>query len=620
MHRSAASEESTIQVVIAQRRRDRPWALAALAVVFTEAAIAVLGGSFPALTAVALLLAPGLALLPLLPARALDHPIAAIAAAPALGFAAAAVVLVSVAAAGVSLDGTSVRIALGAIVLIGLLAFKKGEPVSPVSPAAGYAGVGLVAAVLAGLLLQDRVIGGSLVPGNDWAKYVLYADEVRRHGSLLIDNPFWMLGVPFREDPAVPAIYGGYLTLTGQPAAVLVHGIWFFAVAGILSTYVFVRAFWGEIAGVLAAGLTAVLPISQDILAWHGLANTAALALLPLVLLYLTVLVGDRFEARQAAGFGVVLVALGATHRLSFLVGGAIVAVAFGIALCVRDRKRLLRDGACTAAATVLLGSVVAYDLVSRSRTFGGTQDHTAYLTTKVDLGLVVSDLTPVFTAAAVVATALGTRRALRDVLVLPLVVTLLVVAALAYSWLVEFPLAYLRMAYFLPLALVPLVAIALGRLGSGRLALVSGVCLVAVVGGSAWGQAGNVRDYYAFTNPASLAGLDSVEADLAPGEVVVTDRCWSFLATWLLRTPTLPALEPEDIQPKAEVERARLAHAILAGTDEGRSLARRLGVRFLIVDPTCSDATGEPLRPPRVGTPVFLSKRLAVLRLGPVG
>ena len=89
--------------------------------------------------------------------------------------------------------------------------------------------------------------------------------------------------------------------------------------------------------------------------------------------------------------------------------------------------------------------------------------------------------------------------------------------------------------------------------------------------------------------------------ADLRPNEVVVTDRCWSFQATWLLHTRTLPALEPEDIQPKAELRRARQARAVLDGTPEGRPRsARRLGVRYLIVDPTCVDTRERPTRPAR--------------------
>ena len=90
---------------------------------------------------------------------------------------------------------------------------------------------------------------------------------------------------------------------------------------------------------------------------------------------------------------------------------------------------------------------------------------------------------------------------------------------------------------------------------------------------------------------------------------MVVTDRCWSFQATWLLHTRTLPALEPEDIQPKAELRRARQARAVLDGTPEGLALARRLGVRYLLVDPTCTDTRERPTRPPAVGTPLFVSQ-----------
>jgi hypothetical protein len=178
-------------------------------------------------------------------------------------------------------------------------------------------------------------------------------------------------------------------------------------------------------------------------------------------------------------------------------------------------------------------------------------------------------------------------------------------VIALAYSWLLEIPTAYFRMAYYLPLALVPLVALALVRLLTPRRAALAGGLAALAISVFAWVQGSNVRDFYAFTNDASLRGLDAVGADLRRNEVVVTDRCWSFQATWLLHTRTLPALEPEDIQPKAELRRARQARAVLDGTPEGLAVARRLGVRYLIVDPTCVDTRERPTRPPAVGTPL---------------
>jgi hypothetical protein len=132
----------------------------------------------------------------------------------------------------------------------------------------------------------------------------------------------------------------------------------------------------------------------------------------------------------------------------------------------------------------------------------------------------------------------------------------------------------------------------------------------------AAWPQAARVRRYYAFTDTAALRGLDLVSARLRPDEVVATDRCWSFLATWLLRTRTLPALDPADIQPAAELPIAREAHAVADDTPAGRAAARRLGVRFLVADPTCSSPDGHKLPPPRGATPLYASSRLVVFRL----
>jgi hypothetical protein len=599
---------------VRERLRERPLGLSALALVALEAAIAALGGSSPLLSALVLLMAPGLALLPLLPARARESSTAALAAAPILGTAASTVGLISIASTGAPLNGEIVRLTVAAIVVLGLVAIPDGEPSAPLSRSALLGSGGLLVAVVAGVVLQERVIGGSPVPGNDWAKYVLYADEVRIHGSLLIDNPFWMLGAPFREDPGVPALYGSYLSLTGEPASVLIHGIWVFAVMGILSTFAFVRAFWGDLAGALAAVFFAVLPINQNILGWHGLANVAAIALLPGVLLYLGALLTEPFRAREGAGFGLVLVALLAMHRLSFVVGGLAVVATLAVAFALGRRRHLLAGALATAGAALVLSPGVLYDIVSRARTFHGTQDYTAYLTSKVDLSLVSRDLTTVFCVASGVAVAAALLWARRDLRLLPLLSTLAVAAVLAYAWVAHLPLVYLRMPYFLPVALAPLVAIAMTRVLRPSLAALAGVALAVAVAASAWGQARNVHDFYAFANATSLRGLDGVTARLRPREVVVTDRCWSFLATWLLHTRTLPALEPVDIQPKAEVARAREARAVLAGTPEGRALARRLGVRFLVVDPTCTDAHGRPLKPPAVGRPVFVSDRLVVL------
>jgi hypothetical protein len=191
------------------------------------------------------------------------------------------------------------------------------------------------------------------------------------------------------------------------------------------------------------------------------------------------------------------------------------------------------------------------------------------------------------------------------------------VVVALAYSWLVDLPLHYTRMAYYLPLALVPLIAAVAPSFRRRTLAATVALALAAATAVAAWSQADDVRRYYQFADAASLRGLGHLSSALRPDEVVVTDRCWSFLGTWLLSTPTLAALDPPDIQPKAELPFARQARAVLRGTADGRAVIERHGIRYAIVDPTCTGADGKATEPPRVGRPVFVSTRLVVLRIG---
>ena len=462
------------------------------------------------------------------------------------------------------------------------------------------------------------MVGDLPLPGNDWAKYALYADEIRRQGAILIDNPFWMLGVPFREDPATPAVYGAALAMAGGSATAIVQGIWVFSVMGVLAVFALVRAWWGPAAACLAAGLYAAVPVNQDILGWHGLANVAAFALLALALAYAVALLRDGLARREIAGAAIVLVALPATHRLTATVAAAAIGAAFLAALAASDaagRRRLVRQGGLVVAVALAGGAAVISDLVLRQRTFGGTQPFDAYLDTKVDIDLALRDLTLPLVVIGAVAVVAVARAAWRDRGLWPLFALLGVTVALAYAWIAHIPLAYLRMVYFLPLSLIPITAVWLAR---GRAGLAVGAALVAATSVFAWTQTDRVHDFYAFTDRASLRGLDAVSARLRPREVVVTDRCWSFLSTWLLHTRTLPALLDQDIGPAAEVPFARRAQAILEGSPDGLRDARRLGARYLVVDPQCVDGRGRPLAPPLVGEPVYVSERLAVLELPP--
>ena len=112
------------------------------------------------------------------------------------------------------------------------------------------------------------------------------------------------------------------------------------------------------------------------------------------------------------------------------------------------------------------------------------------------------------------------------------------------------------------------------------------------------------------YTERAEQSAAEASVADLANvrERALRSEKTWRGLAAQANRVLVERA--------KAELARANEAHAILDGTPAGQIDARRLGVRFALVDPTCPDPDGNALAPPRVGTPAFTSERLLVLKL----
>ncbi|MGD0196589.1 MAG: hypothetical protein ABSC56_01600 [Solirubrobacteraceae bacterium] len=594
------------------------WVLAAT-LVGGEAICALIGVHSLALSGLALL-APGFALAPLLPERVRGSRLASLAAAPALGMAVSIAVLVTLARAGIPLTQVSIRVALIAIVALATLAWSPHRSALPrPSRADALELLALLGVVALGLVLAFQVIGGSLVPGNDWAKYLLYANEVSRHGTLLIKNPYWLLGVPFRDDPGAPALYGSALVMSRAAAGELSHAIVVFAVLEVTSAYAFARAFWGRFAGILAAALVALVPASQDILGWEGVANLAALVLLGLLFCYLASYARGELDWRAKLGFAATLLGLLAAHRLSGLMGVALTGLVVLVCLLsAHQRGRALRDAIGVALLTLVLGAGVLADLIARERTFGGSLPYTDYLTTKLIVGPAISGLSPELVGATLGALIVIAWRHRAERELWPALGLLLITLVLAFAWIVHVPNYYERMVYYLPLLAAPLVAAVVVRLPRPRvtgLACLAGIAAITV---SAFQQAPTVKSFYSFATPASLRGLDALAAVLRPNEVVVTDRCWSFVATWLLHTRTLAAMENADIQPKAELPLAEEARDILWWNARGQKLAHQLGVRYLITDPACPRAQGGFIKAPTrsKAKPVFESQTLAILRL----
>ena len=276
-----------------------------------------------------------------------------------------------------------------------------------------------------------RVSATSPSPATTGRSTLLYADEIRRHGALLIDNPFWMLGVPFREDPGVPAVYGAFLAMSGGPAARSSTGSGLFALIGdpgrvrarprVLGSPP--RLSWRR-------RCARRCRLNQDILGWHGARErrrdraAAAAARLRLALLPRR----PRAPARPWAP-ALMLVGLAAAHRLTATRRAIAIAAALAVAVAAggparrrrRDPARAPAPSALAASCSAPGSSTTSSSASARSAARRATS---AYLRPKVDLDLArARPHHPSSPSAAIAALVFAVRATRRDRGLWPLVV-----------------------------------------------------------------------------------------------------------------------------------------------------------------------------------------------------
>ena len=186
------------------------------------------------------------------------------------------------------------------------------------------------------------------------------------------------------------------------------------------------------------------MPLGYTLLGWHGLANAAALVLLALLLLYLAELAAGRLDPAAAAGAGLLIMGMAAMHRLTF----GIAMITAGLAVVVgllaarrapraasRHRDRRRGDGPDRWRRRIRPDRAQPHASAARRLR--------AYLASKVDLDLLVRDLTiplAVVGLGAVVAAPFLVRD--RRTVLAALSASPPWSSALAYSWLVDVPLA----------------------------------------------------------------------------------------------------------------------------------------------------------------------------------
>lgn len=600
--------------------RSQPLALVAAALVAAEAALhTIVRGAYPGATAL-LVLACGLALVPLLPSE-LGRPSLWLAAVPALGIASFAIGLTTASILGIPLNGTSIRAAAASIVVAGITAIALLRPTATTAPW-NVRGELSVALGLAGLVAVAFASSWDVayplqVVGTDVGHYLLYAEEVAEQQRILADDP--LAGEPrlFADPPAVGAVYASLLVLDGVSSWTLGSGLLVFSAISVLGVFAAAAALWGLPAGLVAAGAYSVAPIRLDPMYWHGLGTTLALVFLPFVVLALGLMFRGSRDWRTIALLAVSLVGVAVSHSTTAVVVAVFVLLAPLIDLIRRFVGRpgersvrawwrwgVVRPVLLATGSSVVLGLGVIAHLRAQAVDLGRPVDVRFLGPDWFDRAVIADYYSWRFLALVAVATVLvlSSRRLRGDSALLSIGALALACIVVNESHRIGFPFEYRRVVYPLGIALALLLGVAFLRFRP-RPAWVGAwfLVLLAVAQLSIGLRLPQRVIEGAGPEPLSLVVLREFREQLEEGrlpeaETLVTDACLQFAVPYVVRRPTLPAYGERQVGFESRLRLARQAAVILRGGAEGKALARQLGVDYAVVDPSCSPGVSQRL------------------------
>jgi hypothetical protein len=613
-------------------------AVAALSLLLVDLLLRLVSGG-PYRGATALLLAACAAvLLPLLPAE-LARPSLRLAAAPALAVGSFTVLVTTVSTLGIPLTEISIRATVAVFVVSLAVAGAALGRTESLGRGSGKREAAAVAAVLAlaafSLASAWDVVGPFPPRGTDWGHYFLYADEVERQQSLLIDDPLAGPETQVFADPVmVGALYGSVLTLDGVSSRSLGAGA---AAASAFSTASVVAAaggLWGIGAGLAAGTLYAVAPIRMDPMYWHGLATALALVFVPLVVLALGLMFAGRRDPRTIGLLGFGLVGVIAAHSTTAVVVAAAVttAVLLDGARAAFARRgpgegflaRWWRHGivapvAVAAAGAAIFGAGVGVHVLRQARRLGEPVDYRFFEPDWLSLRALEEYLSTGFLALGVVAVVvLAWRRSSGDAALLAVASLVLGCVAVSQLWRLGIAYEYRRVVYPFGLALALLVGAAAARIGRWTFVAPVGLLACAALGHQSVGFRLPERllsdRVPTSTAPAALDALRGriERGDLPDARLVVADRCLHFVVPYLLERPTIAAFEDWQVAYRNRVPAARKARSVVEGGPAGRRVAANLHVGYVVADPRCTPAPAPGLG----GRTVVRGSDVLVLRL----
>ena len=586
-----------------------------------------------------LLTACGLALLPFVP-KELATPSRRLAVLPALAIAALSILLTTTSIVGVALTESTIRVAVGVLVLSAVAASLLVRPITrsqlPQSPTRTEA---LAVVMLVGLFLFSVAASWDIVyplqaRGIDLWHYLLYAEEVADQQRLLIDDPYaGEAGRIFADPPAVGALYGSFLVLDGISSLTLAFGLVIASAVSVLSVYAAAGTLWGIGAGVVAAGAYAVAPIRLDLMYWYGLGTALALVFVPLVVLCLGLMFRGRRDWRTTALLALSLAAVAASHSTTAIVVAVIVAIAPLVDLVrwwsadrrgagwLRSwwREGVIRPVLVATASAVVLGAGVIAHLAAQAADLGRPVDYRLLGSDWLDRDAIEGYYAWPFLVITCVAVALLlTSRYRGDPALLAVVALALACVVVSQLWRVHFPFEYRRSVYYLGIAMVLVIGVAFLRFRPRPIWLVVCAIAIAYVSQQSIGLRLPQRVLAGSEQMSTTLSLlvtfrDRLDSGALPESPrFVTDGCTLFVVPYLTRRPTLTAFGARQVGFENRLALAQKASTVLQGGSEGRRLAASLGVRYAVAHPRCT-----PDLPAKLGAPAIVeTDELVVVQL----
>lgn len=222
---------------------------------------------------------------------------------------------------------------------------------------------------------------------------------------------------------------------------------------------------------------------------------------------------------------------------------------------------------------------------------------------------------------AVALALVLSARRLRRDPALLAVLALALACVVVSQLGRVHVPFEYRRSVYYLAIAMVMVVGVAFLRLRQRAVWIAMYALVLAYVAHLSVGLRLPER-VLAFPEPrtAAVSGLTAFRTQLDSGQLpdsplLVTDSCLHFAVPYLVRRPTLAAFGERQVGFADRLPLARQAARVIQGGPDGRRLAERLGVRYVVADPRCEPDLAANLG----GRVVLRNDEVVVVQLPPV-